>query len=117
MAKITKATLSAAGEGADAVLTLDVEIDWHRSDRGRRFELVARLRGDDAALSGRDDALLVRTAPADPDLGERLRLEITNVDRVLDEDAGRDEVFAECTLHEVRPEAEAVRSNSVSGRF
>lgn len=117
MARITDAELSASGSQADAVLTVRLRLDWDRRDRDRRFEITVRVVGDDTGLRGRDDTLLLRSVPAAPDIGTEMEITIGNHDRVLDEDRGDDEVYAECELRELREDRPVVRTNTVSGVF
>lgn len=117
MARIDEATLRVDGEGRDAVFTVDVQVDWDRGDRDARWELLVRFLGADAGLRGGDQVVKVHAMAVSPDDGDRLTVTVDNRDGVFDEDAGDDEVLAECQLHAVPPESEVVRTNKVTGRF
>ena len=117
MARIDKATLRAEGEGADAVLAVEFEIDWDRGDDDHRWEAVIRFMGADAGFRGRDNVLKIHTVGVGPAEGERVVVSVDNRDRALNEDAGGDEVLAECELHILQPEARVERTNKVKGRF
>lgn len=117
MAHIEEAHLRADGGGADAVLTVELRIDWDRSDRDRRYEVVIRFMGADALVRGADDPLHTHTVPVSPDSGEHVTVRVDNHERRFDEDRGDDEVLALCELVEVQPESRVVKTNTVKGGF
>ena len=118
MARIKDAELSAAGEGRQAMLNLDVKFDWDRADRDREFELTIRFYGADAMMRGSDNIVKTHTSVVKPEDGDRQQFQVANSDGAFDEDQGEeeDEIYAELDIRELTAR-NPVKTNKIAGRF
>ena len=117
MARIESAELRAEGDGPHAVFTVEATIDWDRGDDDHGWHLVVRFMGADAGLRGGDEVLKIHTVEVAPGGGERVTVSVDNNGGEFNEDAGGDEIVAECELQVLQPEARVLRTNKVKGRF
>ena len=130
MASLSNATLTlnrdAAKKTVRAVARCRItytQFELNQMQQGLQFRMRAKLMGADSGLFGGDDDLFTYTPAkfypdATPTSVETATFEVTLGDEVLDEDLGRDEIFARFELTNLFT-LNVVRRNSpeVSGSF
>ncbi len=117
MAKLKDAELKVAGTGRELVMHVEVEINWDRGDDETEWELQVRFIGDDTALRGRNNVLMVHAVAVSPSEGSRKEIRVSGAGGVFDEDRGDDEVFAEVELLARTTGTRVVRTKTVKGDF
>lgn len=122
MARISQATLdrSDAGNGVSR-MTISFRVHWNETEQNARhsYNLTVQLMGADKALHFGDDQLkkVLGSFDADGQPEQVVEHQFHIATHILNEDWGRDEVYARISIEPQDVPSASADTNIISGRF